>query len=748
MLSKVKIIGIDPKLKDEAFTYLRQKPNKKILFVFRFYLGVYNLFDRGKQTKFKKDVKEKVGEEPVIYDSVLTEFSARQVNSFLKNKGYFNSEVKFDTLIRNKKAFVEYQVTMGNPYKLRNLQFLYPDSAIKEILEQNKFERLIKTGDNYDADIFKQEQQRITTLLRNKGYFDFLRQFVAYEIDSNLNSYQVDIKQLVLPYPDSNGHRIYSIRNSYISVQAIDSYFKNEYKEDTTLVNNQFYYFDKEKRFNPIIFKNILFLQEGDVFNQTSSELMYSRITDLGSFRSTLIKYNKVNGPGNVLDMYIEAIPSKKLYTDLGAEFIFNTNNIGASGNLSFANKNAFGGAEKVELLLKGAFEDQRRLNLPIRNESAITLNITIPRLIVPSFIFTSYRYGIPKTLFTASYTVENSFDYQRRIFNILSGYEWKETQFVTHNLYLLDVNLVQASISNNLRLLFQQAGNLVFLQSFEPHLSFGSRYSYTYNNQSIETKKDFIYFKFILDVAGNTIYSARKITGLTSDLKNEVALNLPYYQYIKPEIDLRLTTPFRGDRSMVYRISPGIGLAYGNSEVMPFEKQFFVGGSNSIRGWRSREIGPGGFNITDQDSITAGTINLLRYNRSGEIKFETNIEYRFGIIDNIFGAKLRGATFLDAGNVWFRKRDSSNVGTEFFAFKRAISDLAVSTGAGLRFDYGFFIFRFDVGLKIRDPQFKEKNRWVIQDFGNKRFKDDFKSKNDGFRYNFLNYNLGIGFPF
>lgn len=744
LVTKVKISGIESELKDEAFTYIRQKPNKKILFVFRFYLGVYNLFDRGKQTKFKRDVKEKVGEEPVIFDSVLTDFSARQVNDFLKNKGYFNSIVKYNTIIKNKKASVEYLVEMGIPYTIRNIAFLYPDSSIKYILEQNKNERLIKSGNKYDADILKQEQQRITALLKNRGYFDFLRQFIVYNIDSNLKSYQVDVRQNILPSPDSLGHRIFSIRDSYISVQAIDPYFRKKYFEDTTLINNQFYYHDREQRFNPIIFKNILFQKEGDIYNQTNSELTYSRISDLGSFRSTLIRYQKAEGPGNVLDMYIDAIPSKREFTNIGAEAIFNSNNIGGSGNFTFTNRNAFKGAETVQLTLKGAFEDQRRVNLPIRNESAITFNIFLPRLLVPSFIKNSYRYGIPKTLFTASYTFENSSDYRRRIFNILAGYEWTETRKISHKLYLLDVNLVQASISDNLRKLFQDAGNIVFLRSFEPHLSFGSRYIYTYNNQVFGTKKDFIYFRFILDVAGNSIYSLRKSSGLTDNKKNENAINLPYYQYLKPEIDFRFTSPLSGRKSFVYRISPGIGLAYGNSEVMPFEKQFFVGGSNSIRGWRSREIGPGGYNIADGDS----TANLLRYNRSGELKFETNVEYRFGVINSLFGAKLNGATFIDAGNVWFRKRDSSNTGLEYFAWKRAISDLALATGAGLRFDYGFFIFRFDVGLKIRDPQFEGSDKWVIKNFGNQSFRDDYKTRNSGFSYSFLNYNLGIGYPF
>jgi outer membrane protein insertion porin family len=743
LLKKNKFAGIDGKEKENVQAFIRQKPNKKVLFLFPIYLNIYNLASKGKSKKWKEKIKNNIGEEPVIYDSTLARFTSKQIQAFFQSKGFFNAEVQHLTTIKRKKAKVTYYVKKNEPYTIKEITYQINDPKIKVINVKSQPDQLYKVGDNYDGGFLSDERNRITKILRDTGYYSFNREFIHYEIDSSLKSRQVRIKMIIENDVDEKPHEIYKINNIYVKVEPNVNYSLGEINPDT-LVMDEYFFILKESAVRLKTLRNNLFFKKGEKFKSENVELTYNRLGALGVFRFINLRFNEIiiNGK-KYLNVYVELISNKKLELRAEGEGTFNSGYLGIAGNVGFTNKNLFGGAEKLDVSLRGGLERQTNPNETIAispffnvRENAITANLVIPKFFTPFNLKTFKNVLSPKTRFSFNSGFENRPQYVRQSFNFTYGYEWRKGKSFVFNYDPIQINLVNSAISDTIRAEFLKLGNKLFLESFNPHFSLGSKFAVTFSSQTISKTSNFVFAKLSLESSGfflNQYFST--ISGKTNDQGQYLVFDsLIFYQYVRPDLDLRYYQKLDFKNTFVYRIRTGVGISYGESNFLPFEKQFFTGGSNSLRAFRSRRVGPGAFNQNVDQSSEGG--NDFSLDQTGDLVIESNFEYRFDVFQAI-----KGAIFLDAGNVWVLN-ENNDLPNSHFEWKDFYKEFALGTGIGARYDFGFFIFRFDVGLKLRDPRFEETNRWVINKFGNQTFKDE----NNG--YKFINYNFGINYPF
>src|SRR5690606_28662298 len=338
---------------------------------------------------------------------------------------------------------------------------------------------------------------------------------------------------------------------------------------------------------------------------------------------------------------------------------------------------------------------------------------------------------------------------YSNRYFSNTVSYNWFDTRYKQHSLTPLVLEYRYGRLNDDFAQRLIDAGYLLYVRSNNrAYFGLGSQYAYTVNAPRLTRLEDFVYFRGALDLSGNLLGLAGQLVDFqkNEDGEKEV-LGVPYLQYAKLETDLRFYRHFGGDRQLVIRVNPGVAVPYGNnSSLLIFEKSFYGGGMNGIRAWQARTLGPGAYNreVLDPDL----RLNLRNLDQLGEVKLEGNVEYRFKLLYDVFGAKLNAATFADFGNIWRIRENELNPGVEF-RFDKFMGQIAVRAGAGLRFDLDYFVIRLDAGLKVRDPQFEGPRQWVITElFNNREFKTQYQLTNAPDRYNFVQYNFGIGMPF
>ncbi len=732
------IKGLKGALRDDAHIYVRQKPNRKFLGIAKVYLKIYQMFDWKKETRWSKKIKNGLGEPPILYDSALTKISATQIKQYLFNKGYFQAEVTFSDTIKKKKAYVVYKSDKKMPYSIRNIQYFIKDSVVQSIYFYKLNQSKLKIGAQYDQENIELERQRITKDLKNYGYFFFNREYIHFKVDTALKTKQLDIKVYIENPNNKNAHQFYKINDIVVNVNS-NNISRAALSTDTSKIDSMVF-IDKERVIKAKVLHRMIFLHSGVSYSDNDVELSYNRLGDLGIFKFVSIEFAVDSTDSTQLNSYIELIPGKKQATNTEIEGYVASENIGTSANFVYTNRNIFRGGEVFEFRVKAgletqAFIDANQQNIPVFNSQETNTSASVT---FPGFVFFRDKptYGIysnPRTRFGVNYITENRPEYARNTFNSSFSYEWKQNQNISHTVFPFSINFVNSNLSTEAEQLLDNLNNPYIKESFDPHITLGIKYSLIFNNQRINIFKDYFYFRFNIEVMGTGLYAA---STLLSRPKNDNGLyqffDLPYYNFTRPEFDFRYFHNIDRKNQLVYRINSGLGFAYWNSVVLPFERQFFTGGSNSVRAFKARSVGPGTYS-----DITSNELNL---DQTGDFKIEGNFEYRFDIFDRFIGSKLKGASFIDFGNVWTISNQSASPEAAF-KFSTFYKELAVGTGVGLRMDYSFLLFRFDLGLKLRDPRFDGKDRWVIRNINN----SEWILQND---YSFLNFNFGIGYPF
>ncbi len=753
-MNKVELTGVDKEFKETALTFVQSDIRSNS----RLNLALYNTFNTRKG-KYRTDKVKAIGEAPHLLDSSLVEISRVQIEKFLATKGFFNAKVKSEIEVEDKRAIIKFIANQGPEFKIRKIELYITDSAVLAIYNKNResFSR-IREGNRFDSDSLALEREQIYRMMKKNGYFDYVRQYVRFDVDSNLSESKADLKLFLTNPEGKSKHQVYTINNSLVTIRTSDGKIEG-LNADTLQVDSQFRFVDYTGKFKSKPVKKYIFLKKDEPYNIENEELTYDRLYDLNVFRNLKIDYTKASDSTNKLNPRYDISPLKRMSNRIEGEYTFNSGRNGFNIGNTYTNRNLFGGAELLEVKAKygvlfDASSDKSILNRVFSRDLQLGINLIIPNLLVPFRIPDIGRNGMPHTTISSSM---QSFDqraaFRSRVFINSITYDWVETKSKLHSYTPINIEFRRGVLDPVFRdSLLQRGFGLYVKTNDRQFFNLGSQYAFTYNARRLETYNNFVFFRGAIDFAGNSLGILDKLIKFKRDSDGfRTIFGLPYQQYVKTELDLRYYRYLGGDRQIVARLNPGIGLAYGNSDLLTFEKNFFAGGSSGVRAWQARTLGPGNYNRavlgTDGKADTLRA-NLRNLDQLGEYKLEGNLEYRFKIANNIMGAKVKGATFTDFGNIWRRKESVENPGGEF-KFKQFFNQLAVGIGAGLRFDLNYFVFRLDAGIKVKDPQFTGSDQYVIKYlFNKKEFKNDYENTHRPDVYRFVQYNFGIGMPF
>lgn len=743
LLNKVSVKADDKNLKKEELKlHIRQKENLRILGVIKFHLGVYNLSSSAKTDDWLK----RIGEAPVLYDEFQTEKTKEQLQIFLKNKGFYNAVIK-DSLEINKqqkKLNLLFDIKAGKPYRIRNYVYSIKDKSLESALVKDSLSQLLKPHDIFDLDVLNAERQRISTFFKNRGYYKFSENFVNFQADSSFYNHSIDLT-VVIDNPLQNGdstqtvpHKKYKIRNYIINptYKTFDLAGDNsDQKTDTTRQADYQFVYSGKLRYKPVLFHNMNRLKDSTYYSLQNAEKTYRAFNRLKQFKLININFSDVKSSTNdsipLLDckMLLSPLPRQNFSVDV--EGTNSSGNLGVAGNLNYQQRNVFGGAEVFDIQVRGARERQQTLiggnhfNFNTR-EFGLESSLTIPKFL--SFIkgLKMFSFQIPETKFSVGYNYQYRPDYTRTITNARFSYNWQTSGFTSHTLSLVDFNYVRLPRLSDA--FINKIKDLYIKSSFTDHLIFASNYSRLYNTQSVSKREDYKYFRINLESAGSllSLYSMlinKAKTHETDSITNRTAsyyeiLKTRFAQYLKGDFEYRYGHMIDKSSSLVGRAFFGIGVPFGNFNVLPFEKKYFTGGANGIRAWQVRSLGPGSYKVPSD----------VYPNQSSDIKLEANLEYRFKLI-----WRMEGAFFADAGNIWAINYKDNREGAVFL-FDRFYKQIAVGSGFGLRFDFTYFLFRLDLGMKMRDPSLPEGRRFIP---GNYQLSSDQ-----------FNLSFAIGYPF
>jgi len=748
LVTQVDINGISPKLKENAEMYVANeiRPNSAL------YLTFYNIFNT-KDGRYKTDKIKNVGEAPRILDSAMVDLSATQIERFLQTKGYFNAQVSSQIEFKNKKAKVNFNAIPGQPYLFNTISREVEDPQVDSIYQREVSPKsLIKKGNQYNsADLFA-ERELLHNKMRQAGYYDYLRQYMRVGLDTIGLTNKANIA-IQVTNPDSvTKHQIYHIDQLYINVQNEDDDLSNPPKKIIDSLRGITYTdYTGNFRLRPIA--RYAFLRSKEKYNVRNEELSYDRLYEMNGFRSVKINYEKKDSAK--LDVYYNLVPRPTMSNQMEGEYTFSSGMSGFNLGNTFSHRNVFGGSETIEVKMRyGVLFDSRlpgNLTDKIFNtDFQIGVNLSFPTLLTPFRVRSVGRYGLPKTTFSSSLQLFfQDQTYANRYFINSVNYLWYQATNKMHSFTPIVIEYRDGRLNDEFRdKLIDQGYELYVRSNNRRYFGLGSQYAFTYNSTKLTTQSNFNYFRGALDLSGNLLSVIGNLMDFTKDDQgSRLVFGVPYLQYIKGELDYRWYRHLGGNKQFVFRLNAGVAVPYGNnSSLLIFEKSFFAGGMNGIRAWQARTLGPGAYNRENTDE--AVRLNLRNLDQLGELKLETNAEYRFRLLNNFFGAKLNGATFLDAGNVWRLRKDYLNPDGEFKA-EKFLSQIALGTGFGLRVDLDYFIIRLDAGLKLKDPQFTGSDQWVIKHFFSANdFKENYYNTHRPDRYNFIQYNFGVGMPF
>ena len=721
---------------------------------------------------FNKNGKKDIGEPPAILDSSLVEFSRLQIEKFLQNKGYLKAKVAASIRIKNKKAELVFTAVEGPMFRIRKIQDSIPDQKVRALYRVNrpKFSH-VQPGGRFDTDSLAYDRDEFYQVMKHNGYFDFYRQYITYTYDSTFRSSVVDLNMIIDNPAGKPAHPVYKINNTLITVAASNG--RTVGKADTIQVDSQFRYVDFSRKFTPHTVIDYVFQRKGELFDIDKQTLTTSRLSELNVFRNVPNPtYTKLPDSTNRLDTKIDIVPLKRMADRVEGEFLFNAGRYGYNLGNTFTDRNIFKEAAILQVKLNWSvlFDNRSDVTNPngIENQDFRSgVSLIYPRIISPFDFPLLGRFGVPHTTFSTNYQLFYQKDLvQRQSFTTAVTYDFAETLRKTHTITPIDIEYSQGKIdpqaqqellAKNLYAYSYLIGRTIFTT--------GSQYTFQYNAIELNSFSNFTYFRGNIDVGGNTLALLSNLFNTPKDaLGARTFLGRSFSQYGKLEADLRIYKSFGGERQLIFRLNPGVGIPYGNSNDKDwiFEKEFYTGGASDMRAWLPRTLGPGQFNranfygpasLTNIPSSGDTLRNRLKYlDQFGEVKIISNLEYRYKLVDDFFGAKLKGAVFIDAGNIW-RLHSQPNEPNVEFRINNFLQSSAMDIGTGLRFDLSFFVFRLDAAFKFKDPQFNGSQQWVLVNHFNELFysgpfKNAYKTANSGDSYNFMQLNFGIGMPF
>ena len=740
LVTKVNIKGAPAAHREVLGELIAGKPNTKIFGLWR--LRTRNWYVTEKWRKRRGKEQNTIWEEPTYYSETATAAAANKMQSYLKNQGYFNASVTAEVKIkglRKRKAEITYRVKEGKPYMVRRVYRNVEDYSLYKLLEKDAVNSLVKQGKAFSSTTLVEERERLTNLLRSNGFYDFNREYIYFDLDSTLGNKQIDI-YLGLKNPGMyDRHKVYRITSLVFTQQKGDDTTTYEVKEGIKRIGEGNTYLDG------LVLQSLRF-EIGELYNQAHITETLKNLRKLRQYQyvDLSMRADSLEADTGILALKIVLTPYMRFQTQLQAEVITSEQNglsfdgrlYGMAGSLTFRDLNFARRGIQMETRLRASSELSFSEYPDILSNNALTLshNYYFAKPFLSSLMPISWRDYVEQSTLTLNGFWESNPDFRRSTANIGVGY-FLEKGRARHYFLPVDFNLVSTKItSESFQTLLDTSTNLYLSNLFDNHTIAGSRWGYYYSNKTIGGKNN--YFEVsanLIEVAGNLFSIGSALVGqeVQGDLANtykRTFAGMHFFQYLKGDYDFRYHQKTFWNNEIVYRGFLGMVYPIGNTPTaVPFEKRYFTGGSNSVRGWAVRSLGPGSYrNENDERDYV--------YFRTGDIKLEANVEYRFTV-----SQLVKMAVFMDAGNIWNHPSNNFQVEGGDWQWDRFYKEFAVAGGLGTRFDFTYFVFRTDIGIPFRDPAAvgEGRDKW----FPDERFKDG--RLGDMFQFNF-----GIGYPF
>ncbi len=708
---------------------LRPHPNSTFLMA-RPRMWLYLVTDDDSESGWRSWLNQRFGEAPVYADEVSVEQHERLISNRLYNMGYFDAGIVYELHSDEKTVSVDYDVTLKPPYTFGELYPIAGDEPVEAIIDEQLEHSLIRAGDPYSLDNLKQERKRIEQALRKQGYFYFHADHLLFQADSVAGDRRVDIYTTIKEEAPAVARRPFRIGDIYVHADYLAANVPSDAPRDTLTIGDGIYFTDALSQFKPRIFTRSLFLKRDSLYNADHHHRTRNHLMGLGSFRFVNVRFSRSRDAENDrLDMRVLLSPMEKRSISAEIKGVTKSNNFAGPGfSATLTNHNLFGGAEALNLRFEGAYEF-----LVGRNRSAsarefgMETSLLIPRFLLPGDRDTDRRVLSPKTNFSLGMSYLNRTD-AFSLTTIQAGYTytWNSDIVRQYRVAPLAFRLFRlGDVGEGMEGVLMD-GALLREGLFEQFI-IGSEYGWTYNSQLRSDRKNDWFVQLNVDFSGNLTYLLLNNVFNASPLEEGGygLFNQRFAQYTRADADVRYYWDLGNGRRLVTRVFTGAGVPYGNSDMMPYVKQYVIGGVNSIRAFHPRELGPGHYAPEPDEEVG---YNIYR---TGELKLEANLEYRFDIT-NLF----KGALFLDAGNIWRIEEDEEVPGGTFSA-DRFAEEIALGAGTGLRIDAGFFILRFDFAIPLADPATNDGSYF-----------DSVRLLDSDWRRDHLVFNLGIGYPF
>ena len=742
--------------KDGLDTYVRQSPNKKI-FGLDFYVWVYEHANPEKHDWWN-NFKRKIGEEPVLLDSALTVKSVQNLETYLQTRGYFSSDVecKVDTIAKRRRVKMTYKIEQGLPTRIDSLSYDFRDSSLRSVILADTAASLLNRGDILDISRLDDERNRIAAWLNNRGYFDFTANNISYDVDTTERGLDAAVTMIVRPtlvgYNERGGqiyenNAVYRLRNiniypTYDPMLRSTSGFKADAVIDTTYYNGLTIIRDLNTtpQLRNAVLRRTVPLYPNYIYNASQISRTNKELMSMGFFSNSKVAFDRVNQRDSYLtfigeeaqkntlvdsrerylDCNIYVTPALKQSMKVEVEASTTSTFYGLAATLGYSNTNAFRGAEAFDISARFGFEFMYARDVQKRSaqELGLTLGLSFPRFLSPFWNKPGMKISHPRTRLELAFDYQNRPYYCRNIFTTRWAYSWQQGARSSLVIRPVDINWIDVKSVDEAFL--SDIDNQYLRTSFESQLTAGLSASWVYNTQRSNFDQNVTVVRANLETAGNLLQGLEKLFSHPAEGKGYYEIfGIRYSQYVRADLSASHKIDLGHKMALAGRLFGGVGVTYGNSmgRSIPFDRMFYCGGANSMRGWVPRTLGPGNKLEVHDNTYPA---------QVGDVRLEANLEFRFPIWW-IFNA----AVFVDAGNVWYLRDTEDNNPEEVFHFDNFYRQLGLNTGVGLRIDVTFIVLRLDLGIQLHNPGRPVGERWI----------HNFKWKN-------MALNFGVGYPF
>jgi outer membrane protein assembly factor BamA len=699
-----------------------------------------------------------IGEAPVVFDSILANQTARQLRMFLFSKGYFNNKVDWcvDWNMHNifhkpkkQKADLTFNIEPGDAYYINRLTYTTEDKKIADLFFSDTIHSLIKRGERYDAAKLNDERTRITKFLLNKGYYFFESAYINFNVDSNYAGNNVSVELVLRKFAKTFSsdddsivfvnHTKFRINQIYVITEPALGKVRDIAFKDTTVPKNKDVKFlhNQPLHYKPELLADFIKLQKGELFIRDTAEATFKSLLGLGVFKGVTVQFFKSDEFPARLDCYIICTPLIKQSITLETELINTNQNRGIDGSLIYRNKNLLKGGEVIQLKLQGALTAQSQIGDSKDNPDILSLSkiqqlfntfqigpeftFSVPRAFFPFSLFPFRGEMLPRTYFKTALNYQARSTFVRNILSFEYGINFRsKNRLFKYEIAPFEIYSVKAKLSENFKNDLSELHDAFLLNSFVDHITTLSKAGVVYSSKEnmLTSTKTVHYVRVLGMSSGNILRAYYNLKGAPKDTAGRYQIfGVPFAHFLKAELEYRIYIPLGPKRKLIYRVAGGIGKTLQNLSVLPYEQSFFTGGPNTIRAWRARTLGPGGYDPTNSST---------RFDKIGDLLLEGNIEYRFPIIKSFYGA-----VFGDAGNIWRLQKVEDKPNGEF-RVDNFYNQIALGGGVGIRWDLDFLILRFDFAVPIKDPKYAEGNRFT---YDKKPLRQ-------------MVINFGIGYPF